>query len=130
MFGTEFEKELAEEFAIQRVPGSGNQWHSKLDLSGFSARWSLKSTEKNSISIKRETIDEAIRACFGSSGAMEIPVWAFRIGDREHDMVMLRKEDFKMLQAGEIKIIGEDIPAQIGQKRARAKTPFLLREDE
>jgi hypothetical protein len=92
MFGRDFEEELSEEFGIQKVPGSGNQWYSKLDLKGFAARWSLKSTEKKSISISQSTIDEAIKACYDLSGDSTTPLWAFRIGDREHDMVMMRKE--------------------------------------
>jgi hypothetical protein len=130
MFGTDFEEELGEEFGIKRVPGSGNQWHSKLDLKGFAARWSLKSTKNKSISITQDTIDEAIRECYSNSGDSSIPLWAFRIGDREHDMIMLRKDDFVLLQRGELKVIQENVKDHIAQKRKRANTPTLLRDDQ
>ena len=127
--GTEFEEDLAKEFGLRKVPGSGNQWHSKLDLHGHGARWSLKATSKKSASISADTIDEAVIACYSPSGDGSIPIWAFRIEDKNHDIIALRKEDFVMLQKGELKLIEDPTPEHIQQKRMRAKTPTLLRDD-
>lgn len=41
----------------------------------------------------------------------------------------MRKEDFKLLQAGEIKIIGEEVKEQVLQRRTKASTPVLLRDE-
>lgn len=127
--GDDFEQDLSKEFGLDRVPGSGNQWHSKLDLHGKGARWSLKATSKDSISISRRIIDEAIRATGGLSGDGAIPIWAFRIGDKEFDVILLRKDDFKLLQAGEIKLINSDVNEQVEQRRIKARTPAIFRSD-
>lgn len=127
--GTEFEKDLSREFGINRVPGSGNQFHSKLDLYGNGARWSLKATENKSISISQDVIDEAVAACESLYGTGEMPVFAFRIGNENYDMIMVRKDDFKSLQTGDIKIIEVETNKKTEQRRARAKTPRLLREN-
>lgn len=127
--GKKFEEDLEKEFGLKRVVGSGNQWHSKLDLRGLGARWSLKATKKESISISSKVINEAIRACGDSSGDGSIPVWAFRIGDGEHDIIALRKEDFILLQKGELVLINDTTPEKIKQKRAKMRIPRLLRDE-
>jgi hypothetical protein len=125
--GEKFEQELSEEFGLQKVSGSGNKWYSRLDLFGQGARWSLKATSKKSLSISEETIVEAINACEGIGGDGSIPVWAFRIGS--HDIISLRKEDFKSFQKGELKLIGDGVGQQVIQRRNRAATPSLFRDE-
>jgi len=127
--GAKFEEELSKEFEIKKTPGSGNQWYSKLDLFGRGARWSLKATAKKSISIGQDVIDEAVNACERMSGDGSMPLWAFRIGDDKHDIIAMRKEDFKLLQAGELKLIGEGVKEQVAQRRAKASTPVLFRDE-
>ena len=125
--GAKFETDLSREFGLQRVPGSGNQSHSKLDLVGNGFRWSLKATDRASISIKSSDIAEAVEACFGLNGTGETPLWAYRIGDR--DMVMMRKEDFAALARGELKAINEERGKEKANERLRrAATPSLLRD--
>lgn len=124
--GTQFEIDLAKELGIKRVPGSGNQFHSKLDLHGKGARWSLKATEKASASIKVEDIIEAINACYNIVGDGSIPLWAYRI--QGHDMVMMRKEDFIEYQRGELELIEQKVDDKYEQRTARANTPRLLRD--
>ena len=127
--GAEFERELSSEFGLTRVPGSGNKDHSKLDLSGEGFRWSLKSTGKLSASIKSRDIEEAINACYGLNGTGETPLWAYRING--HDLVLMRKEDFKALQRGEIKAINEEKGKEkVNERRRLAATPSLLRDGE
>lgn len=130
MLGRDFEDELSREFGLEKVPGSGNQWHSKLDLKGRGFRWSLKSTSKDSFSIKKEDIDEAIRACFGQGGDSSIPLWAFRVGDREHDMIMMRKEDFISMQNGDMqKAIETDKSENVKKRKYLASVPKFLRDE-
>ena len=124
--GREFERELAAEFGLDRVPGSGSVWYSKLDLKGNKARWSLKYTTTNRFPIAFEDLLEALDVCYGLGGDGSTPLWAIRnpIGD----FILMRKEDFKAMQAGETKFINEDRP-QVAARKARARQPELLRED-
>ena len=125
--GTKFEEDLAKEFGLKRVPGSGNQFHSKLDVQGKGARWSLKATDNASASIKVSDIVEAIKACYNIVGSGDLPLWAYRI--QGHDMVMMRKEDFIELQRGELELINTQVDEKYQQRRARANTPRLLRDE-
>lgn len=129
--GLDFEKDLAEEFGLQQVPGSGSVWHSKLDLVGHGIRWSLKFTTKKVCPLRYEDFEEAIDACEGPGGDGSIPIWAARIEPLNEDLIVLRKNDFKLMQAGYSKllnIIDEDRP-QVAARKARARKPELLRED-
>lgn len=128
--GDDFERDLSKLFGLSRVPGSGNQWHSKLDLHGMGARWSLKATNRNSISISRSVIEEAVSACLGTGGDGSIPVWAFRIGSEDCDIVALRKSDFVSLQRGDLRLVVSEDNEKSAQKRERAKTPILLRDED
>jgi len=128
--GRQFEEDLAKEFGIQRVPGSGNQYHSKLDVQGKGARWSLKATGKKSITLTQETLDEALEACLGLNGDGSIPVWALRIETPEYDLVVLRKEDFKAWARGDLKIINsEKGKERVEERRRKASVPTLLQDD-
>lgn len=125
--GDRFEDELSSEFGLKRAPGSGNQAHSKLDLYGNGFRWSLKATDGASASIKLSDVQEAVRACYGINGTGETPLWAYRIQDQ--DMIMMRKEDFKAMQRGELSIINEEKGKEkVNERRRRAATPSLLRD--
>lgn len=122
-----FEKELAEEFGLEKVPGSGSKWHSKLDLKGNNTRWSLKATSKERWPISVRDLHEAKEQCFGPGGDGSTPIWAARI--QGEDYIILRKEDFKLFQNGEIKLINE-IKTKAAEREARSKVPALLREEK
>ena len=125
--GDKFEEDLSNEFGLSRVPGSGNQSHSKLALYGQGFRWSLKATEGSSASIKASDIEEAIQASYGLNGTGETPLWAYRI--QEEDMIMMRKSDFIALQRGEIRAINEEKGKErVNERRRKAATPSLLRD--
>lgn len=124
--GLKFEEELASEFGLDRVPGSGSTWHSKLDLKGNNARWSLKATDKFRWPISARDIYEAKERCLGLGGDGATPIWAARI--QGEDYIVLRKEDFKLLQAGEIKFINQN-KSKSSQREARSRVPSLLREE-
>lgn len=130
--GREFEDELALEFGLDVVPGSGSQWHSKLDITGKGARWSLKYTEGHSVPLTAVDLYEAVEACEGIGADGSMPLWAIRMeklfGVCETDFVLLRKEDFRSLAAGELELIAPEKP-KAAQRKARAAIPALLRED-
>lgn len=121
-----FEHDLAEELGIQRVPGSGSQWHSKLDIQGKGTRWSLKYTDEKGINLTRATLAEAILACGGIGGTGETPVWATRLNGMD-DFVTMRLSDWKsfFMENNAFKIE----QSKVQERRARAKTPQLMRED-
>lgn len=128
--GLDFERDLADEFGLKPVVSSGSTWHSKLDLSGPGTRWSLKFTTKEKWPLTFRDILEAIAACFGPGGDGSTPIWAVRVIDQ--DFIVLRKEDFKLMQAGYsklINIIEQDKP-QVARRKRNARTPELLREED
>lgn len=130
--GRQFEKDWEEEFNLDRVPGSGSVWHSKLDLTGHGVRWSLKFTSKPQFPITYADIVEGIEACEGPGGDGSICLWAARIEPLNEDLILMRKEDFKLLQAGYSKLLSmfENERPQVAARKARAKRPELLREDD
>lgn len=127
--GFDFEEYLATLFGMERVPGSGNQFHAKLDVtdSGMLSRWSLKSTKHKSYPISQAEIDEAVFACEGPGGKGEIPVWALRVGDDDHILICFRPHDIKRIMEEEIKLVRED---KTDAKLRRASLPELLRDDD
>ncbi len=126
--GTEFEEEMAEELDLKRIVGSGSTWHSKLDLKGKIARWSLKFTKHKSFVVDQGLIDEAVHACEGPGGDGSIPLWLFRLQEEKYDMVMLRLNDFIMLNRGEVQLLNkESTKAEL--KRKRASVPQLFRDE-
>lgn len=125
--GTKFENELAKEFGLERVPGSGSTWHSKLDLYGNKARWSLKATAQPKFPIRLIDIKETLDACYGTGGTGETPLWAARtiVGD----FIIMRKEDFMIWESedGDKFINPFAEKPQVAERKKRAKTPELLR---
>lgn len=129
--GTEFEKEMEKELGLTRVPGSGNQWYSKLDLIGKAARWSLKYTSSKSYRLTQSDVDEAVEATQSLTGDARVPLMLIRLEDEEYDLVVIRKRDFFAWQNREIDLSGieEKIkPSDI--RRARSKVPALLRRQD
>jgi len=124
--GRDWESDFAEEFGLELVPGSGSPWWSgKLDVTGQGARYSLKYTTKESFRITVGDIQEALEACRGLGGTSEIPLWAFNIQGEE--LVMMRKEDFKQIQAGELNVLPE-VRTKTKERTRLSEIPILLRE--
>lgn len=126
--GLEFEEEMAKEFGLKRIVGSGSTWHSKLDLKGKIARFSLKFTKKKSFVVDQALIYEAVYACEGPGGDGSVPLWLFRVGDEQYDMIMMRKNDFKMIFETDVKLISIN-HTKSEQKRKRASVPQLFRDE-
>lgn len=129
--GLEFENDLSKEFGLERVSGSGSTWHSKLDLSGYGARWSLKYSSKKIFPLKYEDLEKAIDACLGPGGDGSIPIWAARIKPLNEDFIVMRKEDFKLMQMGYTKLLKiiDLSNEKVRARKERAKKPELLREE-
>jgi hypothetical protein len=125
--GRKFEEDFAQEMDLSRVQGSGNQWHSKLDVRGRGTLWSLKATR--SAQISGEDFREAIMATLGPGGDGRLALMAVRFfaeSEEELDLVMMRKDEFFRLVAGDLELT---VPNSKSQERmARAAIPELLRE--
>lgn len=123
--GTEFEEEFAEEMGLEPVPGSGAQWHSKLDVAGGGARWSLKATAHRSYRLKKSELVEAQAACAETG---EIPLMAIALDYGRDPMIaiVIDPNTFKQLAAGEFKFVTE---TKSDAKRRLAHLPELLREE-
>ena len=76
-------------------PGSGNQWHSKLDVKDTGFLWSLKRTTYNSFSITLDMIGEMVHAVYapGGVGGNNVPAMCISLNDKE-DIVVMRLSDF------------------------------------
>lgn len=123
-----FEKKFAKRNGLQQVPGSGNQWTSKLDLKGLGARWTLKSTKFRSFPLSMDIVEEMVEACEGPGGTGEIPMGAVEL-DNRHDgevIVFMRESDFNRLQQEQISLTRE---TRAEAKRRAAEVPQLMRED-
>ncbi len=126
--GTEYEKEMESRLGLKRIVGSGSTWHSKLDLKGLIGRWSLKFTRNKSFVVDQTLIDEAVYACEGPGGDGSVPLWLFRLNNSKYDMVMLRLNDFEMMQETDVQLIEkQDKKSQV--KRKLASTPQLFRDE-
>lgn len=126
--GGEFEERFAREMGLDRVPGSGNQWISQLDLKGFAARWSLKWTRFRSFQLDTDLIDEAVIACEGPGGTGEMPLWGVELNDNpDYDLVIMRKSDFKRMTQEELVLSRE---SKADARRRLAGVPQLLREED
>lgn len=123
--GREYEKQIAAEFGLNLVPGSGSQWFAKLDSYGKGFRASIKWTSKESYRVTKKDIDELIEVATGVGGTGEIPIWVLHFN--EQDFVLLRKQDFLSWSKGEISIEKEQ-RAGTAKRSARADIPVLLRE--
>ena len=127
--GRKFEEDFAEEMGLQRVPGSGNQWHSKMDVRGRGALWSLKSTKHKSFSLKHDDWLELLTATYGMDGDGRDPFMAARIyaEDDPLDLVIMTTDQFKELASGDYQYVQQ---SKVEAKRKLASIPELLREEE
>lgn len=121
--GMLWEVEVAERLGGRTTPGSGNKWHSKLDVHGDQIHWSCKWTGKDWQPITKDIWEEAAAACDGIQGSDRMPGLALR--SAKEDLVVLRMSDFiQMIQQP------PTILATKTQERvARTQVPLLLRDD-
>lgn len=119
--GIDYEARLAKLLGADLVPGSGNQWYAKGDLSGRAILWFLKHTGKDFFRVSKAVLHEAITAS-NKTGA--IPAWAIDIAGE--DFIMMRANDFIMLHEEDFEVAK---PTKVARKRKRAGTLLILRGD-
>lgn len=124
--GFDFERDFAARNGLELVPGSGNQWHNTQDLTGFSARWQLKSTRFKSYPLNHDELAELELACLGPGGTGELPLFAVNFEQRGTTYVVMRESDFHRITKEELKLTRE---TKVEARREKASTPQLLRED-
>lgn len=127
--GTAFEREISKRLGLHLVPGSGNQWHSKLDLKGRFARWSLKFTEKASYKLSQSDWDEAVAATQSLQGDGRIPLMLIRLAKPKYDLVVIHLEDFLAMQDEGVEFV-ESAPGASKERAAAAKIPGLFRREK
>lgn len=106
------------------TPGSGNQWHSKLDVRGKKITWSNKWTAQSTFTVNDALIEEFVAATSGpgSSGSDRMGALAVRMA--HNDFIIMRAGDFLDLMREE-----PIIPSvKADQRRATARVPQLFRE--
>lgn len=113
---------------LEPVPGSGSQWHSKLDVHGLGARWSLKSTKFGSFPLSTDFFDELREHTQGPGGTGELPLGAIEINSgRDPEVVVVMPEwVFKLLASERLELVRE---SKAEARRRRASVPQLLRDD-
>lgn len=126
--GTRFEKFWAGVFGVKPTRGSGNQWFAKLDVADGSILWSCKHTDKPTFTLTKLLMREVEQAINGPGGVGGSTLPGLAISLDEEPFVILRAEDFvRLLQSPAANYI---VPSKGAQKRARGKTPALLRDDD
>lgn len=120
--GLDYEKKFAKALGAEVTPGSGNQWYAKLDVGRKGILVSLKHTGKDALRVTRSILSEAIREA-RKTGAM--PMLGVDIAGE--DFVVMRREDFIALVQEEASIAR---PTKSDAKRARAKQPLILRDED
>ena len=125
--GRNFEDRFTKKFQSDKVPGSGNGIYFKMDAKNSKFLWSLKHTSKKSFSFKKEDFDEVKAEVYGPGGIGidYIPAMAIEIEGEVYSLLLMNDL---------VKLIEQDIkvytPNKAKQKREKAKTPRLLREEE
>jgi hypothetical protein len=123
--GRAFEVEFAKRIGASPVPGSGNKWYSKLDVSGRGVRWSCKLTRKASYRLTKDDLSETFDATGAGGGDGSIPAMVLRVGSPEYDVVVMRVDDFLSIVTERVTLMTE---SKADQKIRRAHTPILFRE--
>lgn len=121
-----YEEEFASDLGIEIVKGSGNKWFAKLDCNGFQMMWSLKHTTKETFTINKALLREAINAATGpgGEGGNTLPGWAVKVAGES--LVIMRQEDLLQAFTEDRKFARQ---SKADAKRVAAKIPVLLRED-
>lgn len=121
--GRRFESFWAKFLGVEPTQGSGNQWHAPLDVGDVSFLFSLKETQAESFRVSRELMREVEREISGS----RIPGLAIAL-DGGEVFVTLRGEDFlRLINSDQARYVTR---SRGEQKRARARIPEILRDDD
>lgn len=91
------EKEVMESLGLKQTPGSGNQWLLKEDGQNESFICQLKSTDNQSISMRKYDIDTLL---YNASISHKIPIFAIQFLQTDEVFLMVRPEDLKDISKG------------------------------
>jgi len=122
--GREFEADWGDLIGEKPVRGSGNQWFAKLDIRGGQFLWSLKHTDKASITIRAEDIEEARAAVQGPHGVGLNTMYGMALSIQGYRCVLLPDTTFLTMVEEEVKFI---TPSKSRRKRTLADMTQLER---
>jgi len=132
--GFRFETFFAKLLGVEPTKGSGNQWTAKLDLKAASFLMSLKFSTKDVLRFgsyrMRDLLRETDQAINGQGGVGGSTIGVVVTHEQESGLtfITMNADDFlRMIQSGDIEYV---VASKGVQKRARAKIPALLREEE
>jgi hypothetical protein len=124
--GRRFESIWAKLFGVDPVKGSGNQWHSKLDVGTSAISFSLKHSTVDRLRFGQMFIKSLMKEAREGAGADAVP--ALALSENGTVYVVFEASDFlRLAQTGDIHYV---TPSKGEQKRARAQIPSLLRDEE
>ena len=84
------EKQVMESLGLKQTPGSGNQWLQKEDGQNEDFICQLKSTDKESMTIRKYDIDTLL---YNASVSHKVPVFAIQFLQSDEVFLMVRPED-------------------------------------
>ena len=125
--GRDYEDFWAKKRGARKQPASGALPFWKLDVKNTKFLFSLKNTEKNSFSLKKEEVQEMINAVYGLGGigGTHIPVLSININGTEVS-VLLTDDLIELTEKSEVVFD----KTKDKQKREKANLPSLLRNQE
>lgn len=127
--GRDFEKQTASFLGAKLVPGSGNQWHAKLDVGKAggllaSLKWSRRDPIPRLSTLMRETSD----AITAPGGVGLETIGAVILGaPGKRSTITLYLDDFARVVEEDLKLTTQ---SKVDAKLARARTPVLFRDLE
>ncbi len=119
--GRAWEKELEQRLGGRITPGSGNKWHSKLDIHGAAFVLSAKATTSDHYNVTRGDLLEAEQAARG-----EDKPWLIAVKTSERQTVTLTLDHFLQILETNTAYVTPDKTAAL---RNRVKKPSILRTD-
>lgn len=127
--GRDWEKRFAKLVGAELVPGSGSAWYAKLDVNGISVLWSLKWTGKETFTVTKSLVREAVHAVDapGGVGGGVLPGVAIEVDGES--FVMFRASDFVGALESEKPLTYQSAdPKGAEARRAASRIPALLRD--
>lgn len=120
--GRDFERTVANKLGGSVVPGSGNKFYAKSDVTAHGLRISCKSELNLTWNKVVKHLYEAIEMCYQFG---DIPVLALD-GIENEDLIVMRMDDLIKAFVEEVKI--PQVPESKGiQKRKEIDVPLMLR---
>ena len=124
--GGRFERFWAKFFGREPIKGSGNQWHSPMDVGTIGILFNLKHWRNDKLRFGRYNVSDLLKEADEAAGLDK--VGALATSEDGEVLVTFRGSDFlRMAQTGDIKFL---TASKGDQKRARSRIPSLLRDED